>query len=238
MLIKNGTVFTRGTSFEKKEIEIEGTQIKALLPAGEAVPGSDVYDAEGFYVIPGLVDLHFHGCVGSDISDHDLEGIRKMAAYELKSGITAICPATMTLSEEILSDALSTAKQYVSETAKDDRNGAVLTGINLEGPFVSPAKKGAQNPDYIMNPDLAMFHRLLEKAPGLPKLITLAPELPGAMEFIEEASKDIVISLGHSTADYETATEAFQKGASHVTHLFKRHAALCSQRYRHCRRRL
>lgn len=143
-----------------------------------------------------------------------------MAAYELKSGITAICPATMTLSEEILSDALSTAKQYVSETAEADRDGAVLTGINLEGPFVSPAKKGAQNPDYIMNPDLAMFHRLLAKAPGLPKLITLAPELPGAMEFIKEASKDIVISLGHSTADYETATEAFQKGASHVTHLF------------------
>lgn len=171
-------------------------------------------------MIPGLVDLHFHGCVGSDISDHDLESIRKMAAYELKSGITAICPATMTLSEEILSDALSTAKQYVSETAEADRDGAVLTGINLEGPFVSPAKKGAQNPDYIMNPDLAMFHRLLAKAPGLPKLITLAPELPGAMEFIKEASKDIVISLGHSTADYETATEAFQKGASHVTHLF------------------
>ncbi len=220
MLIKNGTVFTKGTSFEKKEIEIEGIQIKSLHAPGEAASGSDVYDAEGCYVIPGLVDLHFHGCVGSDISDHDLEGIRKMAAYELKSGITAICPATMTLSEEILSDALSTAKQYVSETAEADRDGAVLTGINLEGPFVSPAKKGAQNPDYIMNPDLAMFHRLLAKAPGLPKLITLAPELPGAMEFIKEASKDIVISLGHSTADYETATEAFQKGASHVTHLF------------------
>lgn len=127
MLIKNGTVFTKGTSFEKKEIEIEGIQIKSLHAPGEAASGSD-------------------------ISDHDLEGIRKMAAYELKSGITAICPATMTLSEEILSDALSTAKQYVSETAEDDRNGAVLTGINLEGPFVSPAKKGAQNPDYIMNP--------------------------------------------------------------------------------------
>ena len=220
MLIKNGTVFTNGTSFEKKEIEIEGIQIKSLHSPGEAASGSDVYDAEGCYVIPGLVDLHFHGCVGSDISDHDLEGIRKMAAYELKSGITAICPATMTLSEKILSDALSTAKQYVSETAEADRDGAVLTGINLEGPFVSPAMKGAQNPDYIMNPDLAMFHRLLAKAPGLPKLITLAPELPGAMEFIKEASKDIVISLGHSTADYETATEAFQKGASHVTHLF------------------
>ena len=220
MLIKNGTVFTKGTSFEKKEIEIEGIQIKSLHAPGETASGSDIYDAEGCYVIPGLVDLHFHGCVGSDISDHDLEGIRKMAAYELKSGITAICPATMTLSEKILSDALSTAKQYVSETAEADRDGAVLTGINLEGPFVSPAKKGAQNPDYIMNPDLAMFHRLLAKAPGLPKLITLAPELPGAMEFIKEASKDIVISLGHSTADYETATEAFQKGASHVTHLF------------------
>ena len=101
MLIKNGTVFTKGTSFEKKEIEIEGIQIKSLHAPGEAASGSDIYDAEGCYVIPGLVDLHFHGCVGSDISDHDLEGIRKMAAYELKSGITAICPATINPAREL-----------------------------------------------------------------------------------------------------------------------------------------
>lgn len=222
MLIKNASVFTHGSSFEEKDIEIEGSTIKSLngRDQGSSCAADEVYDASGCTVIPGLVDLHFHGCVGSDISDHDAEGIRKMAAYELKSGITAICPATMTLGEDTLSSALTVADAHQKNTAKDDLSGAMLVGINLEGPFVSPKKKGAQNEAYIKNPDIDMFHRLMQISPSLPKLITLAPELPGAMDFIKEASKEIVISLGHSTADYETAMQAFEAGASHVTHLF------------------
>lgn len=218
MVIQNGTVFLHGKSFEKKNVELDQNKIKAILDT--AGKDTEVYDASGCYVIPGLVDLHFHGCVGCDISDHNIEDIAKMAAYELRNGITAICPATMTLPEADLSAVMTTAGKYLSDCPADSVSGADLVGINLEGPFVSQAKRGAQNPEYICDPDLSFLHRLLALAPGLAKLITLAPELPGAADFIKEASKDITISLGHSTADYRTAKEAFELGARHVTHLF------------------
>ncbi len=218
MVIQNGTVFLHGKSFEKKNVELDQNRIKAILDT--AGKDTEVYDASGCYVIPGLVDLHFHGCVGCDISDHNIEDIAKMAAYELQNGITAICPATMTLPETELSAVMKTAGKYLSDCPADSVSGADLVGINLEGPFVSQAKRGAQNPEYICDPDLSFLHRLLALAPGLAKLITLAPELPGAADFIKEASKDITISLGHSTADYRTAKEAFELGARHVTHLF------------------
>jgi N-acetylglucosamine-6-phosphate deacetylase len=218
MVIQNGTVFLHGKSFEKKNVELDQNRIKAILDT--AGKDTEVYDASGCYVIPGLVDLHFHGCVGCDISDHNIEDIARMAAYELQNGITAICPATMTLPETELSAVMKTAGKYLSDCPADSVSGADLVGINLEGPFVSQAKRGAQNPEYICDPDLSFLHRLLALAPGLAKLITLAPELPGAADFIKEASKDIIISLGHSTADYRTAKEAFELGARHVTHLF------------------
>ena len=218
MVIQNGTVFLHGKSFEKKNVELDQNRIKTILDT--AGKDTEVYDASGCYVIPGLVDLHFHGCVGCDISDHNIEDIAKMAAYELQNGITAICPATMTLPETELSAVMKTAGKYLSDCPADSVSGADLVGINLEGPFVSQAKRGAQNPEYICDPDLSFLHRLLALAPGLAKLITLAPELPGAADFIKEASKDIIISLGHSTADYRTAKEAFELGARHVTHLF------------------
>ena len=219
MIIQNGTVFTKGSSFENTTIEIKEDKIQNLTTSvGTGASAKECYDAAGCYVIPGLVDLHFHGCVGADISDHKEEGIRDMASYELKSGITAICPATMTLPEAELAGVLTTASDYMTSD-KGSAPGANLVGINLEGPFISTAKKGAQNEDYIKNPDLAMFSRLQALAPGLAKLITLAPELPGAMDFITAVKDQIIVSLGHSTANYATASEAFLKGARHVTHL-------------------
>ena len=224
MVIKNGNVFVNGKGFENCTIGIEKDRIETLSPRNsdlsDCAASGEVIDASGCYVIPGLVDLHFHGCVGCDISDHKLEDIGKMAAYELQNGVTAICPATMTLPESELAAVLSTATEYLHARSEGDISGADLVGINLEGPFVSQAKRGAQNPDYICDPDLSFFHHLTALAPGLAKLITIAPELPGATEFIAEASKTIRVSLGHSTADYQTAKEAFEKGARHVTHLF------------------
>lgn len=219
MIIQNGTVFTRGASFQKTTIEIREDKIQNLTTSANAGDSAtDCYDAADCYVIPGLVDLHFHGCVGADISDHKKEGIRDMAAYELRNGITAICPATMTLPEAEIAGVLTTASDYMA-SAKGAAPGADLVGINLEGPFISPAKKGAQNEDYIKNPDLEMFARLQALAPGLARLITVAPELPGAMDFISAVKDQIIVSLGHSTANYATASEAFSKGARHVTHL-------------------
>ena len=160
--------------------------------------------AHGCYVIPGLTDLHFHGCVGEDFSDATPDGLQKMADYELSRGITQICPAGMTLGEDQLTKICQNAAAHRAKNA----GGAELVGLHLEGPFLSMAKKGAQNAAYIHDPDAAMLHRLQEAAGGLVKLVTLAPEQPNS------------VSLGHPTADYDTASAAYKAGARQATHLF------------------
>lgn len=173
--------------------------------------------AHGCYVIPGLTDLHFHGCVGEDFSDATPDGLQKMADYELSRGITQICPAGMTLGEDQLTKICQNAAAHRAKNT----GGAELVGLHLEGPFLSMAKKGAQNGAYIHDPDSAMLHRLQEAAGGLVKLVTLAPEQPNSLEFIQSARQDgVTVSLGHTTADYDTACAAYKAGARQATHLF------------------
>lgn len=227
MLLQNGSVFIHGTHFEDVTVEISKDKIVALHPPSEIFQHAEaldenpmVYDATGCYIVPGFLDIHFHGCIGIDFCDNQPKGLEKIAAYQLENGITGICPATMTMPEPVLSDIIFRAKQYREKPHPFSAVGADLLGIHLEGPFISPAKVGAQNPNYILSPDIEMFRRLQKIAPDLLKVITIAPETKGAFEFIEAIHKDIVISLGHTNADYETAKTAFDKGARQVTHLF------------------
>ena len=133
----------------------------------------EIIDASGCYLIPGLMDIHFHGALGCDFSDASLEGLKKIAKYELEHGITAICPASMTLSEEQLLKICETAYSYTQEN--DSQDMAALCGIHLEGPFISEIKKGAQNPRYIAAASKDMYLRLQEASHGLVKLISMAP---------------------------------------------------------------
>lgn len=207
MIIKNGSVFSEKGSFETGDLYIEQDKI-AEKGTGE------VLDATGLYVIPGLTDIHFHGCVGYDFCDGTKEAIAKMAEYQMQNGITTICPASMTFSEEQLAAIFANAASYTGE------NGATLVGINMEGPFISMEKKGAQNGAYIHKPDAEMFLRLQEAANGLIKLVDIAPEVDGAMECIEAIHDKVRVSVAHTNADFYVAEEAFAKGASHVTHLY------------------
>ena len=211
MIIKNGLAFD-GDGFAKRDVCVEGG---VFVEAASGADAGEVVDAAGCYVIPGLVDLHFHGSAGADISDGKLEGLHDMGAYEASRGVTAMCPATMTLSEEILTRAAQAAAAY--EPAD---NEADLVGINMEGPFISPSKVGAQNPEYVRNPNAEEFRRLQEVAGGLFKLVDIAPEEPGADEFISELAGEVRISLAHTCADYDTAAHAFKLGARHLTHLY------------------
>lgn len=176
---------------------------------------ADAVDGGGLYAIPGLVDVHFHGCVGYDFCDGTHEAISAIAHYQAEHGVAAICPATMTYPEDKLSVIAEAAASYYTQPEE-----AALVGINMEGPFISSAKKGAQNGAYLHAPDVDMFHRLQEKANGLFKLCDIAPEIEGAMETIERLSSEVCISLAHTSADYDTACAAFQAGARHVTHLY------------------
>lgn len=220
MIIKNAYVYTLETGFVKKDIVIEN----GYFSDRNRCPQEDetVIDAGENYLIPGLVDVHFHGCAGHDFSDGTPEALDAIGEYELKCGVTAICPAAMTLSEEMLRGVCENAAAY----AASDRSGvrgrkaSRLCGIHLEGPFISEEKKGAQNPAYIRKPDIAMYRRLQEASHGLVRLITIAPETADARDFIRALHGQVHISLGHTTSDYETAQQAFALGADHVTHCF------------------
>ncbi len=209
MLIKNGLVFDLEQGFVSRDLYTDGDVITAAS-------GDDtVLDAANCYVIPGLVDVHFHGCRGEDFSDATPDGLQTMADYELSCGVTYICPAGMTLPEEDLMKICKNSRQH----AENSVSGAELVGINLEGPFLSEGKKGAQNGAYLRDPDINELNRLQEAAGGLVKLITIAPERDGALELIRGA-KGITVSVGHTCADYDTAKAAFDAGARHCTHLY------------------
>ena len=210
MRITGGQVFDLQEGFVKRDVCFDGRLLSNSSSDGKT------YDATGCYVIPGLTDVHFHGCKGHDFSDADPEGLEIMARYELSRGVTQICPAGMTL----LEDQLTKVCQVAAAHKAADKPGAALCGINLEGPFLSMAKKGAQNGDWLHAPDVDMLRRLIAASQGLVKLVSLAPEEPGAMEFIEAMESEVTISLAHTTADYDTAMEAFRLGARQVTHLF------------------
>ena len=211
MRIINGSVFD-GEGFVERDVHAADGRFVEEAACAE---GGETVDASGCYVIPGLVDLHFHGSAGADISDGDLAGLHKMGAYEASRGITAMCSATMTLPEDVLMRAAQAASAY--EPAADE---AALVGINMEGPFISPSKVGAQNPDYVRNPSADEFRRLQEAADGLFKLVDIAPEEPGAEEFIREMANEVRISLAHTCTDYDTAVRAFELGARQLTHLY------------------
>lgn len=214
MIIKNALVFTLDLGFVKKDIAIHNGYFTENLPDDD----DTVIDADGNYLIPGLVDVHFHGCAGFDFSDGTPEALLTIGEYEVKNGITSICPASMTLDEDTLESVCQNAYTYHEHCKKQPV--ARLCGIHLEGPFINIEKKGAQNPAFIQVPSIDTFNRLQDAAHGLVKLITIAPETEGAEDFIHTMGDKVHISLGHTCCDYRTAYNAFKLGADHVTHLF------------------
>ena len=211
MRVTGGQVFDLEQGFASRDICTDGTLI--AVESGD----EQILNADHCYVIPGLVDVHFHGCVGEDFSDATPEGLQRIADYELSQGVTYICPAGMTLPEDQLT---AICKNTAAHRAKN-AGGAEVVGAHLEGPFLSTAKKGAQNADFLHDPDVPMLRRLQEAAEGCVRLVTVAPEQPGAMEFIRAAAEmGITVSVGHTVADYDTAKAAFDAGASHATHLY------------------
>ena len=208
MRISNAKVFLNGR-FVDGGIDFD----EKILSVGAHVTGGE--DAEGCYIIPGLIDVHTHGAMSQDASDGLAEGMPAMSRYYAREGVTSWCPTTMTLKEPTLAKAME-----VIRTFERPEDGAKVAGIHLEGPFLCYAKRGAQAADNLHAPDVDMFRRLNEASGNQVRLITVAPEEPGAMDFIREVSKVCTVSLGHTTADYDTAMAAYEAGASHATHLF------------------
>ena len=211
MIIKGGKVFQEDGSFLEQALYINDHR---LVDKAEYQDDEKVIDAEGLLVLPGLVDIHSHGAAGEDFSDGNPEGLKKILQYEKRCGITSYCPTSMTFPKERLRQIFASIKGAQTEEE------AKVVGINMEGPFLDPAKKGAHVEEWIAAPDAAFVRELNQDVDGLVRLVTLAPNMEGAEDFIKEMHEEVCISLGHTAADYDCASRAMKLGAHHVTHLY------------------
>lgn len=211
MIIKGGKVFQEDGSFLEQALYINDHR---LVDKAKYQDDEKVIDAEGLLVLPGLVDIHSHGAAGEDFSDGNPEGLKKILQYEKRCGITSYCPTSMTFPKERLRQIFASIKGAQTEEE------AKVVGINMEGPFLDPAKKGAHVEEWIAAPDAAFVRELNQDVDGLVRLVTLAPNMDGAEEFIKEMHEEVCISLGHTAADYDCASRAMKLGAHHVTHLY------------------
>ena len=198
MIIDHVKVFTEDKKFTDGGIVIKNGTIEQVYTEGKRPQTEDeVLDGKGMYAIPGLIDLHFHGCKGDDFCDGSRDAIARIAEYEASVGVTAIAPATMTLPVEELEQILRVAAEY--KKGPHSKKEADFVGINMEGPFISPAKKGAQDERNIIPCDVKVCERFLEVSEGLVKFMGIAPEKSeNAVSFIE----------------------AFNAGADHAVHLY------------------
>lgn len=231
MIIKNVLVYTKERCFcngtvkvlEEKIAEVNFYEEEKKKPIKEETTGlsETILDGQGAYLIPGMIDIHTHGCVGYDFCDGNMEAVQEIARFQASIGVTSIAPATMTLPVEQLENILQTGARFQSKKSQGVLpECADLVGINMEGPFISREKKGAQNEAYITMADGEVFRRFQQAAAGLVKYIGVAPETGDVIDFIRQVKGETKVTLAHSNADYETAKKAFEAGACHVTHLY------------------
>ena len=214
MFYKNARIFGSDFQFHIGAFEVKDGLFGQVLP--ENVP-ADAIDLQGATVIPGLVEVHSHGNSGADFSDGDYEGLKAMAKFYAQCGATSFAPASMTLPYDVLSKAFATAKQLKEEAPAGYSR---IMGIQMEGPYFSYAKRGAQNADYLKEPDFEGFKKLYDEADGLLTIVDIAPELPGAVDFVEKASKLCTVSIAHTDCTYDHAKAAVDAGVTHLTHLY------------------
>lgn len=208
VIIKNANVFCDDGKFRVTDVRFDSKIEEVGQQSGEGM------EAQGCLLIPGLVDIHTHGAMGADTCDGSQDKLREMAAFYAQNGVTSFCATTMSYDEPFLTRVMNETGGY------SHRVGAKCAGINMEGPFINPVKKGAQAGKNITGPDYAMFERLFDAAGGKIRLVDIAPELPGSTAFIAGASQKCTVSLAHTAANYDQAMEAFRNGAAHVTHIF------------------
>ena len=215
MLYKNARIFTPTEGFRIGSFEVtdDGHFGKVLFGHTDEA-GTDL---QGATVIPGLVDVHIHGAAGGDFSDGDAQGLERMARHLLRCGVTSFAPASMTLPYDTLEKAYACGAALAAQPPADC---ARFMGIHMEGPYFSEKKKGAQNADYLKAPDFEGFKALYDGCGGLIRIADVAPELPGAEEFVRQASNLCTVSVAHTDSGYEDAQNAFAAGATHLTHLY------------------
>ena len=217
MILKNATVFNGDFEKVRADVAIEGERISKI---GD-LSGEDELDLTDMTVMPGLIDIHIHGCGGADAGDATPEALETMSQTLVKNGITSFCPASMTLSFEELTKIFANIDEM-----KNKVGGAYIHGANMEGPYIAMSTKGAQNPLYVRNPDKEEFKRLFDGCNGSIKVVDIAPECDGGDEFIKEIQPICPVSIAHTDAGYDEAVHAIELGVRHITHLFNAQSGL------------
>lgn len=199
-------------------------RVIGIVDPGETPEGVETLDAKGNYVIPGLVDMHIHGYMGEDASDGSFEGLKTMARGVAKNGVTSFLPTTMTVSYDELRLAFSQIRRAMEESRQDSWDGAAVVGANAEGPFINITKKGAQAGEHVRPGDPAF----LKEFADVIRVFTIAPEVEGNLDCIREMARDtsMLISMGHTAANFEQAQAGIEAGVRHVTHLFNAQTGL------------
>ena len=214
IVLKDGVVENKALLFDEKIIGL----------ADDASGAEEIIDAQGLYVSPGFVDVHIHGYLGEDASDGSVDGLRKMAEGVLQNGVTSFLPTTMTVAWDEIEAAFNVIRELMPKSKQASWQGAEILGCHAEGPFINPKKKGAQAAEAILPPDAEKL--LVHK--DVVRMVTVAPEMPLGMAFVEKVRKDsdIVVSIGHTDATFEEAMQAVALGANHMTHTFNAMSAL------------
>ena len=209
MILKNALVYDASFTPRRLDVATDGERIAALAPS---IPGDGI-DLTGCTIVPGLVDIHIHGCGGGDTADADVQSLQKMSVFLAKHGVTSFCPTTMTQPKESLLDQLRAIKALRGNEA-----GARVLSVRLEGPYLSQAKKGAQCGDWIRKADLTEFQELCAVTPV--SIVDVAPETEGALDFARSACATATVSAAHTAASFEQMQAGLAAGFSHGTHLF------------------
>lgn len=211
MVLANGKVMSGSFELIDADIRIENGKITEI---GSRLSDREIIDVRGKYILPGFIDTHIHGAVGARISDKDVE-LEKITEFEVTQGVTSLTITTAASEFESLLVQLSNVESF------KNGNGAKIAGIHAEGPFISRKYKGAMTEEYIISPDIKKLDAMIEASGNTIKILTVAPETDNALEVIRYAVKNgIVVSMGHTDADYETALRAIEAGASRMTHTF------------------
>ena len=217
MILKNAEVFNGDFEKIRADVKIDGEKISKI----GNFSSEDGLDLTGLVVMPGLIDMHIHGCGGADTGDATPEALETMSQTLVKNGVTSFCPASMTLSFEELTKIFANI-----DAMKDKVGGAYIHGANMEGPYIAMSKKGAQNPLYVRHPDTEEFQKLYEGCNGAIRVVDIAPECDGGDEFIKEIQPICPVSIAHTDAGYDDAVHAIELGVRHITHLFNAQSGL------------
>lgn len=219
MILKNAEIFNSNFDIVKNDIKITNGKIEKI---GTNIKDDEYINLEGYIILPGFVDIHTHACIGHDMTDGNSNSVMKISEWLATKGVTSFCPTSMTLSIEDLKKSF----RYTADV-QGKESGAYIHGINMEGPFISPEKKGAQSKEYIISPDFDIFCKLNSICKI--SIVDIAPEMPNADEFIKKATEVCTVSAAHTQADYDTAVKAFDLGINHITHLFNAMPPLLSR---------